>query len=86
MEGLATCYIAIWQDRHCDTTAYVFTDPMSAIEWARARVKEYDREGGATENLNSAMVCDDWIFNCCYSCEGDSIHIVKRKIDQEVYA
>ena len=85
MKELTTCYIAIGSDRHTDTTAHVFSDKMAAIEWARKQAREMDSFGELTEKLNSAMIQDGWVYYGCYSCEVDSIYVVERKIDEEVY-
>ncbi len=40
-------YVAIWDDRHGDTTAHLFTGKWTAVEWARDQANEVccDKEG-----------------------------------------
>lgn len=77
-------FVVIWCDRHCDTTAHVFSRAEDAITWARKQANEYCRNGEPTENLTDTMKRDGWIFNASYSSEGDSIHVVQRTIDNDL--
>lgn len=85
MSKLTTCYVAIWDDRHTDTEVFIFSDKMAAIEWARKMVREYDREGGLSEEMNEAMIHSGWVYYGVYSCEGDNIRVEKCLIDKQVY-
>lgn len=85
MNELTTCYVAVWQDRHSDTGVYVFSDKMAAIEWARKTAREYDREGGLSEKMNTAMIRAGWIYYGVYSCEGDSIRVEECQVDKKIY-
>ena len=76
-------YVAIWEDRHADATAHVFSDKDEAIAWARKTAKEYDRYGEYEEELTLSMEKAGWVFNANYSGESDSIRVVRVKIDGE---
>lgn len=77
-------YTAIWCDRHTDPTTHLFTDLDKAINWAKKMVREYDRHGYLNEELSESMIREGWLYYGCYSCEGDSIHIKKIKVDDEI--
>lgn len=79
-------YVAIWKDRHADTTAHVFSDADAAVEWAKAQAREYDRFGDLDEGLTDAMKAgpDPWLYYGRYSCEGDCIIVVPIEIDKEL--
>ena len=71
-------FIAIWKDRHSDTTAHPFTDKKRAIEWSRNKAKESCRHG---EGYNEYEV-DGWEFHVEYSCESDCIYVVESAMNQ----
>lgn len=72
-------YVAIWEDRHNDTTAHVFSDRDAAIQWAKAKCKEFDRLGDYEE-----FQVKGWEFSANYSCEGDGIRVVETELDKEL--
>ena len=69
-------YIAIWKDRHSDTTAYPFSDATKAIEWSKLKAKEYAIEPEDYEEHDYG-----WVFYANYSCEGDCIYVVETELD-----
>jgi hypothetical protein len=73
-------YIAIWKDRHSDTTAHPFEDKDVAIEWARSKAKEYDRFDDYEEHDYGKD--QGWVFYADYSCEGDCIYVVESELVQ----
>jgi len=75
-------YIAIWQDRHSDTTVHPFSDPDKAIEWARSKAKEYAREPEDYEEHDYGRDSGQ-IFYADYSCESDCIRVVTTELDNE---
>lgn len=80
-------YVAIWEDRHSDTTVHAFSDKEKAIDWAKKNARENDRfgiEGGVDQILTSGMVNDGWVYYGLYSCENDSIHVVEVTVDAEL--
>ena len=79
--GSSHCYVAIWDDRHSDTTADVFSTAEKAIEWAKRMARESDRHGELTEELTESMKKAGWLYYACYSCEGDSIRVVRCEVD-----
>ncbi len=76
-------YIAIWEDRHSDTDAFVFSDKEKAIEWAKRTVREYNKHGDLDETLNERMKTSGWLYCGQYSCEGDNIYVKSCEIDSE---
>jgi len=77
-------YIAIWRDRHSDVGVYPFSQKISAIKWAKDKVKEMDRFGDLNETLTVPMKTCGWLYYGCYSCEGDCIIVVEKQIDSEI--
>ena len=71
-------YIAIWKDRHSDTTAHPFSDADKAIEWARSKAKEYCRYQSDYSERDVA----GWLFHAEYSCEGDCIYVIEAEMDK----
>lgn len=80
---MKTVYVAIWEDRHCDTDAIVFSDKDKAIEWAKRTVREYDRFNELSEELTEPMKKSGWLYYGCYSCEGCHIHIKACEVDEK---
>jgi hypothetical protein len=74
-------YVVLIEDRHADTDAQVFFTELEAITWARAKAKEYCHHEQDYEEveLNKWMKKDDWLFFVRYSCEGDSVRVMKRE-------
>lgn len=79
-------YVAIWKDRHADTSVHLFSSKEKAIEWAAATAREYDRFGDLDEELTSAMKSgpNPWLYYGRYSGEDDCIYVEARKLDQEI--
>ena len=73
-------YIAIWKDRHTDTTAHAFSSSKFAIEWAREKAKEYCKFPEYYEEHDY----DGWLFHANYSCESDCIYVVEVEINEEL--
>lgn len=69
-------YIVIWQDRHTDTEAFVFSTAEKAIEFAKTKAGEFDRYGYFEEK-----VIKGWLYYVCYSCEGDSLRVIESEMD-----
>lgn len=89
MQDRIPLYTAIWNDRHSDTTVHSFSDRDAAIKWAKAKVKECieqwpGREDDLDEELTDSMKAGGWIYYGCYSCEGDSIRVVRHELDGEL--
>ncbi len=75
-------YIAIWKDRHSDTTAHPFSNPEKAVEWARTQAKKYAREDDDYQEHNYGEDIG-WIFFAEYSCECDCIYVVETELDKD---
>ena len=78
-----SCYVAIWEDRHADTSVKVFSEQDTAIEWAQSKVRECDRHGELDETITESMLNAGWLYYGCYSCEGDNIRVVECKVDEQ---
>lgn len=80
-------YVAIWEDRHTDTDAIVFSTAEAAIAWAKKTCREFDRFDDLEEtegnDLTAEMQRDGWIYVGEYSCEGDGIRVVRRVVDEK---
>ena len=76
-------YIAIWKDRHSETTAHPFTDKQKAIDWAKRKAKEYAREPADYEERDREKD-SGWVFYAAYSCESDCIYVVETELDKEI--
>ena len=72
-------YIAIWEDRHSDTTAHPFSNKEKAIEWARSKAKEYCRHEEDYEEHDY----DHLEFYADYSCESDCVYVIESELDKE---
>jgi hypothetical protein len=67
-------------DRHIDPIIYSFKDRVEAIKFAAERA-EKERRGDAVLEVEDEEYEDDiWIWYCCYSSEGDSIGVMKGKL------
>lgn len=69
-------YVVIWEDRHTDTDAFVFSTAEKAIEFAKAKAREYDRYGYFEEK-----VIKGWLYYACYSTEGDNLRVIECEMD-----
>ena len=72
-------FIAIWEDRHTDTTAHAFSNSEKAIEFARKHAKAY---AGDTD-FYKEEVNDGWVFYAVYSSEVDCIRVVEVELDKD---
>jgi hypothetical protein len=90
-------YIAIWDDRHTDTTAHLFTEQKAAVDWAKKTAKECLRfpedwfeywedapETDVSSPWSPAAVEEGFIYSVTYSCESDSISVMKIEVDKEL--
>lgn len=91
-------YIAIWDDRHSDTTAHLFTGKQAVINWARKSAKKvcfYDEldwdeaweDAPLTRTsrpLTTAALKNGFVYFLNYSCEGDSISVMEVEPDAEL--
>ena len=75
-------FIAIWKDRHTDTTAHPFYNQEEAVDWARGKAKVYAEHAGGSEDYEETDCAniDGWVFYATYSCEGDCIYVVEAEI------
>ena len=76
-------FVAVWGDRHSDTTVHLFTDKQKAIDWARETAKSRARRPEDYEEPVYSRE-DGWVFYATYSCEDDGIYVVESEIDKEL--
>ena len=79
----ADVYVVLIQDRHTDPEVEVFANPVDAIDYAEKEVRE--GAGKFPEDieileLTPGMLADGWVFAGIYSCEGDSVTVMKRQV------
>jgi hypothetical protein len=79
-------YIVIIEDRHADTDVEPFSSEELAILRAGELAASYMRDPVEPDDieygLNEAMVRDGWVWYCRYSCEGDSVRVLRREMDK----
>jgi hypothetical protein len=76
-------YVVLWEDRHNDVGAYLFTDVDVAVSWAQRTAREHDRHGVLDETLTDDMRECGWLYYGCYSVEGDCLRVVPCGVDAE---
>lgn len=70
-------FALVIEDRHSDTGVEVWTDREAAIARAKALATEYaGYNGGPVEE----STIPGWEYYACYSCENDSVRVVKVKV------
>jgi len=76
-----TVFIVITEDRHTDTSVHAFSVGLKAIEWAKERLKGFDRFGDYREHqLSYPMMSDGWIFYATCGDDGPSIRVVETQV------
>lgn len=71
-------YVAMVEDRHTDTEAFVFSTLEAAIEFARRTAQETASD---PEDIEERPPGARWLFNIHYSCESDRVRVVEKEID-----
>lgn len=64
-------------DRHTDTEAFPFSTAEAAIQFA----KDSAEENARTEDDIEEEEVEGFIYHARYSCEGDSVWVVEREMD-----
>ena len=81
-------FVAIWEDRHCDTTVHLFTKLEQAITWSIESIKEHIGENNQSDiqnrKLTEDMIKSGWKLYMTYGPEGDNIRVVEKELDEEV--
>ncbi len=76
-DKLTDVFALVIEDRHSDTGVEVWTDREAAIARAKALATEYAAyNGGPVEE----RPIQGWEYYACYSCENDSVRVVKVKL------
>ncbi len=86
---MSDVYVLVGEDRHLDVQVEVFTDEVAAVRAAQQFIQEHasrtldelDLDPEDSE-LNDAMRADGWLYFQVYSVEGDSVRVVKRKLNE----
>jgi hypothetical protein len=73
---LGDVFVVIIEDRHCDTSAEVWTDRDAAIARAKAIALEYCRH----QDDYAEETIQGWEFYVRYSCESDCVRVVKTAV------
>ena len=74
-------FIVIWEDSHAETTADPFTTESAAIEWARARAREFDRFGLFAEPpVSEEMRRDGWRYRVNLGEDGARLRVVEKRL------
>jgi hypothetical protein len=79
-EELTDVYVAMWNDRHTEPSATLFSSEEKAITWAKEKVREHLRPG---ESANEEEIAG-WLYHGEYGVEGDCLWVVKTALDAEV--
>lgn len=69
-------YVVIIEDRHTDVDAEVYADEHKAVERAKVMAKDSCQSPEDYEEHKIA----DWIFYASYSCESDSVKVLKKEV------
>ena len=72
-------FVVVIKDRHSDTGVEAWTERDAAIARAKALATEYAGNGGPVEE----RPIQGWEYYACYSCENDSVRVVKVKLNTE---
>lgn len=77
-------YVAIWEDRHTESSIHVFSDLDKAIAWAHNMARIEAKGGELDEVLTRSMKKSGWLYYGCYSPEGDYLRVVEAIIDNDL--
>ena len=76
-------YLVIIEDRHSDLEVKPFICEHAAIKTAKELAKEYCYDSDDYKEIN-CDINDNWLFCVNYSCEGDSVRVVKSELNEAV--
>ncbi len=77
---MSEIYIVIVEDRHTDVKVVPFENKDHAIGVARSLAKQYCKFETDYEE-SDIKGC---LFNAVYSCEGDCVSVVARKLEEKI--
>ena len=72
-------YIVILEDRHIDVEVTPFATAAEAIEEAKSQAHEAGRFAEDYRE-NPELCTGNWVFAATYSCEGDSVRVVRKAL------
>lgn len=81
---MSELFVIIIEDRHSDVDVEVHDNEDRAVGRAKRLATEYcrhaeDLQDGLTDGMKKA----GWVYYCRYSCESDSVRVVKAKLITE---
>jgi len=77
----APTYVVMSSDRHNDPMPFLFADRDTAMEWARAYVREHlSRPEDLDEELTAPMREAGWLYYGQYSVEGDHVFVIECEV------
>jgi hypothetical protein len=75
-------YCVILEDKHYDVDVKVFSDHDKAIKYAEELARYYGDDEFDAQPITKSMLNDGYVFYVTYSCEGDSVTVIKRVLDK----
>lgn len=75
-----TVFVVMVNDRHSDPEPFVFTTEEDAVDFARARAREYAYDQSDIDESPA----DGWLYRATYSVEGDSVWVISKGIDENL--
>ncbi len=79
-EGVVV-WAVIVKERHSDIDVEVWSSRESAVARAWEVARDYAREESDIEDVtNEAMLRQDWVLSLNFSCESDSVEVMKKEI------
>ena len=75
-------HVAMIADRHSDPEPELFTYLENAIQYVRKWAQE---NASRPEDFEEPTVPEDWLYYATYSTEGDSVWVLEKELDGEIY-
>lgn len=70
-------YVVMVNDRHTEPEPFLFSTVVAAIQFARDTAHEWAAD---PEDIEESDI-NGWHYHVTYSCEGDSIWVIEKSID-----
>lgn len=86
--GAGLLYVVIVEDRHCDTTAHLFSTPEKALAYAQRVLDDHADSARLVDPADARMSAADlqaagWLFYGCYSTHGDCVWVLPAVVDAD---
>jgi hypothetical protein len=72
-------YVAMVADRHTDPEPHLFSNPVTAVQFARAEAVRLAR---GNEALIEEDDVDGWLYSAVIGEEGDSVWVIGKDVDE----